>query len=278
MTDSSPATALAPHRVRTVNVSINSANKIHDDATAARYGFRGGLVAGTLVYAHMTTPLVERLGERWLDASVSELKLLQPAYDGEWLTVAGDPLPADGAEAGYRVTVRNEAGTELAALETHCGGALPPLDPRADLTPAPDDKPVLPITWERVQVDAPLRALHWAPTREALADWCAAAGDALALYREGEAPRLQPGMVLQAANAVFSQHYVLEPWIHTGSRIVQRGPLRLGDPIEVRAVPTARWERKGHQFVTLYVVFRNGGRPVVEVTHSAIFNVRPTAG
>src|SRR3972149_711575 len=90
-------TALAPHRVRTVNVSINSANKIHDNATAARYGFRGGLVAGTLVYAHMTTPLVRRLGTAWLDGCTSELKLLQPAYDGEWLTVEGEALTGGAA-------------------------------------------------------------------------------------------------------------------------------------------------------------------------------------
>lgn len=283
MTEHAAATApLGPHRVQTVNVSINAANKIHDDATAARYGFRGGLVAGTLVYGHMTTPLVERLGRSWLDGSVSELKLLAPAYDGEWLTVEGAPLAAGEAEAaggpGYRVDVHNEAGTALATLTTHLPGELPPPDDRAGLTPAPADTPVRPIAWELVQVDAPLRALDWAPTREAHDAWCRNAGDGLALYREGDAPRIQPGLVLQGANDVFSHHFRLEPWIHTASRIVHRGPLHLGDPIEIRAVPLDKWERKGHQFVQLYVVLLNGGVPAVEVWHTAIFKVRPADG
>ncbi|MDX1375874.1 MAG: hypothetical protein R3357_09950, partial [Burkholderiales bacterium] len=109
----SSAAPLGPYRVRTVNAAINAANKIHDDATAARYGFRGGLVAGTLMYAHMTTPLVERLGAAWLERSVSELRLLQPAYDGEELTVEGAC-----AEGAWRLSLRNAARAELAVLET----------------------------------------------------------------------------------------------------------------------------------------------------------------
>jgi hypothetical protein len=274
MNSAAAMTTLPPHRVRTVNVSINSDNKIHEDDTAARYGFRGGLVAGTLVYAHMTTPLVQRLGTAWLDGSVSELRLLQPAYDGEWLTVEGDAQDGGAGESGYRLRVRNEGGAELATLETALPSTLPPLDERAALVPAAPDVPLLPIAWDAVQVGRPLRALHWAPGREDHQRWCESAGDALALYRDGARPRIQPGRVLQGANDVFKNHFRLEPWIHTGSRIVQRGPLCLGDPIEIRAVPVEKWERKGHQFVTLYVVFLNAGRPAVEVLHTAIFKVR----
>jgi hypothetical protein len=271
------APQLPTHRVRTVNVSVNSANKIHDDGTAARYGFRGGLVAGTLVYAHMATPLAQALGEAWLDGSVSELKLLQPAYDGEWLTVESEPAPADAGAAGepaWHLRVRNEAGTELATLETRLPRALPPVDERAAMTPAAPGDPV-PIGWDAVRVGEPLRALHWAPTRAEHEAWCDAAGDRLALFREGAAPRIQPGKVLQGANEVFSRHFVLNPWIHAASHIVQRAPLRLGDAVEIRAMPMDKWRRKGHEFVTLYVVFLAGGRPAVEVQHTAIFTVRP---
>jgi len=268
----SSTAALGPHHVRTVNVSINSANKIHDDAAAARYGFRGGLVAGTLMYAHMTTPLVERLGAAWLDASVSELSLLQPAYDGENLVVEGSV-----ADAGWRVTLRNAAGDQLALLETRQSAALPPLDANAAMTPAdPGDEPI-PIDWDAVKLNRPLRALVWSPTPAAHLAWCKDAGDSLALYRDGARPRYQPGLVLQGANDVFARHFRLGPWIHTGSRIVHRGPLGPGDPIEIRAVPIEKWERKGHQFVKLYVVFLNAGVPAVEVQHTAIFRLRAVA-
>lgn len=278
MSQPQPAEQLAPHRVRTVNVSINSANKIHDDETAARFGFRSGLVAGTLVYAHMSTPLVQHLGERWLDGSVSQLKLLAPAFDGEWLTVQASAL-ADAPEGpGWHVTVSNEAQAELAVMETHLPAQLPPVDARATLPPAPPDTPVEPITWERVQLGRPLRALHWSPAAEAHTLWCEQAGDPLPIYREGARPRIQPGLVLQGANQVFSHHFQLAPWIHTASTIVHRGALHLGDAVEIRAVPIEKWERKGHQFVQLYVVFLNGGEPAVEVLHTAIFRLRPAGG
>ena len=268
------AAPLPSYRVRTVNVSINSANKIHDDHTAARYGFRGGLVAGTLVYGHMTTPIVQHLGAAWLDHSVSELRLLQPAYDGEWLSVEVQPA-GDDAGPAWRAVVHNEARTELATLETRAETALPPVDARAAMVPAAPGETPIPIHWDAVRLDEPLRALHWNLSEDDHRAWCRSAGDSLPLYLDGDTPRIQPGRVLQGANQVFGHHFRLEPWIHTGSRIIQRGPLRIGDPVEIRAMPIEKWERKGHQFVTLYVVFLNGGEPAVEVFHTAIFKVRP---
>jgi len=271
-----PAAAeIAPHRVRTRNVSLHSANKIHDNATAARYGFRGGLVPGVLVYAHLATPLVRHFGVPWLEGSVSELKLLSPAYDGEWLTISAEPAEAKGEAEALHLVARNEAGEALATLTTHLPAALPPPDPRAALAPAPADAPQVPIAWEAVRIGEPLRALDWVLGRAEHEQWCDAAGDDLPLFRAGERPRIQPGRALRAANEVLGQHYQLEPWIHTGSRVIQRGALHLGDAVEVRAVPSEKWERKGHQFLTLYVALLCGGKPVLQVHHSAIFRLRP---
>jgi len=56
---------LPKYRVRAKNTSTQSENKIHDDTLARRYGFRGGLVPGVIVYAYLTEPLVAGLGEAW---------------------------------------------------------------------------------------------------------------------------------------------------------------------------------------------------------------------
>ena len=48
--------ALATHTVLAHNWATESENKIHDDAVASRYGFRGGLVPGVAVWAYMTHP------------------------------------------------------------------------------------------------------------------------------------------------------------------------------------------------------------------------------
>lgn len=275
MSDPSASGVPAPHRVRTVNLSVASDNKIHDDATAAAYGFRGGLVPGTLMFAHMATPVAHLLGTAWLDASVSELKLLQPAYNGDWLTVETAPAADDPTGRAFVASLRNEAGLELATLDVRLVHELPPVDERAAMTPADPAGAPVPIGWDALRAGEPLRALHWTPTRTDHDAWCDAAGEDNALFREGPTPRIQPGKVLQGANDVFRHNFVLNPWIHTGSRIIQRGPLCLGDPVEIRAMPIEKWERKGHQFVTLYVVFLNRGQPAVEVYHTAIFRVRP---
>ena len=44
------AAPLEPHRVSAYNTAHDSENKIHDDATARRFGFGGGLVPGVDVY------------------------------------------------------------------------------------------------------------------------------------------------------------------------------------------------------------------------------------
>ena len=55
---------LGPYPVEAFNASKESENKIHDDAVARRFGFRGGLVPGVDVYAYMTHLPVQRWGPR----------------------------------------------------------------------------------------------------------------------------------------------------------------------------------------------------------------------
>ena len=54
--------SLQPYRVSANNTAKASENKIHDDATARRFGFTGGLVGGVHVYAYMTHLPVASLG------------------------------------------------------------------------------------------------------------------------------------------------------------------------------------------------------------------------
>ena len=48
------AERLPSYTVKARNTSTSSENKIHDDAVAKTYGFRGGLVPGVTVYAYLT--------------------------------------------------------------------------------------------------------------------------------------------------------------------------------------------------------------------------------
>ena len=77
------AAALAPYRVSAYNTAHDSDNKIHDDATARRFGFSGGLVPGVDVYGYMTHMPVARWGRAWLERGTAECRFFKPVYDGE---------------------------------------------------------------------------------------------------------------------------------------------------------------------------------------------------
>ena len=62
-----------PLSIRAVNTAADSENKIHDDAVAAEYGFRGGLVPGVTVYGYLASAALEHFGEKWLESGADEL-------------------------------------------------------------------------------------------------------------------------------------------------------------------------------------------------------------
>jgi len=80
---------LPEYRVKARNTAESPENKIHDDAVARQYGFRGGLVPGVTVYAYLTHPLVAAFGAAWLERGTAAVRFVEPVLDGEELTVAG---------------------------------------------------------------------------------------------------------------------------------------------------------------------------------------------
>jgi hypothetical protein len=84
-----------------------------------------------------------------------------------------------------------------------------------------------------------------------------------------------PGWLLRFSNWALSRSVRLGPWIHVSSDTWLLEPVRDGDQVEVRAVVTDRFERKGHEFVDLTALYRVGDRPVVLVDHRAIWQPRP---
>ena len=262
-----------PYRVRTHNPSTESENRIHSDEVARRYGFRGGLVPGVAVFAHMTRPVVAHFGDAWLARGWAEVKLIKPAYEGELLTVRAARVTGEG-DAALELTCVNDEGVEVARMRAGLPGAAPRPDDRASLPPARLAAERLEATWHLMQVGEAFPALRWEPTVRDNREWCDDVRDDLTLYRDGLAPFLHPGLVLRQANNVLKNRFLLPAWIHTASRIAFHEPLRIGPTYEVRAIPEEKWERKGHEFVRLYVVIRTGDSVVAEILHTAIFRPR----
>ncbi|MGH8636652.1 MAG: hypothetical protein ACREUX_15535 [Burkholderiales bacterium] len=263
--------ALPPYRVCTHNASEHSENRMHSDEVARQFGFKGALVPGVTVFAHMTRPLVERYGESWLGKGIAEVSFAKPAYEGDLLTVR---TRTDEAGSAYELTCTNEEGVELARMSSHIPQSSPAVDPRSDTPPAPpiEARPI--VTWELMEVGKPFPALAWSPTAADNRQWCADVRDDLSIYTSGDTPCLHPGFVLRQANYVLRNRFTLPAWIHTGSRMVFHHVLRVGPAYEIRAIPEEKWQRKGHELVRLYVAIRAGNKTMAEVMHSAIFNPR----
>ena len=260
----------ATYKVRAHNSSTESDNRIHSDEVARRYGFRGGLVPGVTVFAYMTRPVVARHGASWLERGWAEVSFAKPAYEGELLSV-GAAAPGGKADGGAAWTCTNEAGVEVASMQAGIPVSAPAPDPRASIAPAAPLTERPEATRDSMRIGEPFPALSWNPTADDNLAWCDDVRDGLPLYREG---LLHPGLVLRQANFVLKNRFVLPAWIHTASRITFHHALRAGTAYEVRAIPEEKWERKGHEFVRLYVAVRSGERVMAEVIHTAIYRPR----
>ena len=102
---------LDPYRVSAHNTAKASENKIHDDATARRFGFSGGLVGGVHVYAYMTHQPVARWGRAWLERGTGDCRFKEPVYDGDVAEIV-----AEETGDGLSLNVSATASCALAVL------------------------------------------------------------------------------------------------------------------------------------------------------------------
>jgi len=252
------------HRPIARNFAVASENKIHSDAIAKRLGFTGALVPGVTVFGHLTWPLTAKWGTCWLENSWVTTRFQKPAYDGEQLTII------DREAAGKTIECHNASGVLLATLECTLDVDASP-DTRAttmSIPATPAER--IEISWDSVHVDEPFAAFAWRPDEAYNRDYAARLDDATAIFQQGV---LHPHAILSQANQALVRHYIMPAWIHTGSEIRFRKLLHVGDAIEVRAVPVDKWEKKGHQFIKLYIAYLLEGEVATEIHHTAIFKV-----
>lgn len=255
---------LEPHSLVAFNTATASANKIHDDEVARRFGFRGGLVPGVDVYAYLCHPAIVAWGLDWLRRGTMQGRFHQPVYDGHRV----DITPGDGS----RLELRDEDGElcadGVATLPVEAA-ALPDAADWPDVDQVEDPPPAAP------EVLVPGTAFGLAPHRfhadhhrqylddvRATSAICADEGIA------------HPGWVLRDANYVLSANVRLGPWIHVESIVQHHDVVHDGDEVSARALVTKEWEHKGHRFVELDVLHLANKRPVARTAHTAIYQPR----
>lgn len=261
---------LGPYRVVAYNTAHDSENKIHDDATARRFGFGGGLVPGVDVYGYMTHLPVLRWGRAWLEGGIAECRFMKPVYDGDATSVVA--TDDDGAME-IAVEARGEVCANGRAALPAEASLLPPLDAfrrvtqRAERPPA-DEATLVADTW--------LGLDPYPITAEMAARYLADSGESAEIYAaEG---LIHPRDLLRSCNFVLSRNVVLGPWIHTASRIQHFAAAAVGSTLSVRARIAANYEHRGHRFVELdALVIVNEMTPVAHIVHTAIYRPRQVA-
>jgi acyl dehydratase len=267
---------LPDYRVKARNTSSNSENKIHDDATARRYGFRGALVPGVTVYAYLTEPLVAAFGPAWLERGTASVRFSKPVLDGEELHATGVVATRDVKGVGATVTGATAAEPEAATLSaTLPAGAPTPVNiAMYRHVPLPEPRPDA----SREHLLA-IEALGTPVNRydeAAATEWLERVGDPLALYR-GRDGWVHPAFFLDQANRALRQNVRLGPWIHVSSVVRHLGGARVGETLATRGRVRSVFEKKGRQFVELDLVIVAGTgerpRPVAHILHTAIYRL-----
>ncbi|HET6810389.1 MAG TPA: MaoC family dehydratase [Acidimicrobiales bacterium] len=252
------------------NGATASENKIHDDAVARRYGFGGGLVPGVTLYGYMTRPVVEHFGVAWLEGGTMEVRFDQPVYDGQEVTVGAE----ETAPGELTLQLRNPDGVV-------CSRGRATLPPVPGAPPEAADYPVVEAPEPERRPPADQTSL--APGTALATLWAGAhAGNAgplldllqdpLPVYTEGGLAH--PGHLILAANGVLTASVVLGPWIHVGSAVTNFASVADGTLVETRARVADRYERKGHHFVVLDVVWLAEGQVAMHASHTAIYRLR----
>lgn len=265
------ASSLEPYRVVAFNTAHDSENKIHDNETARRFGFAGGLVPGVDVYGYMSHLPVMRWGRAWLERGSAECRFYKPVYDGDTATVTATASADDWLELALE-----SRGEICASGRVTLPAAAPTAPTPADFTAVPQRQTRPPADEASLPVDTWLGLAPYPVTPEMAARYLADSQETATLY--ADAGLLHPRDILRACNFVISRNVQLGPWIHTGSRIQHFAAAAVGSTLSARARITGNYDKKGHQFVELdSLVIADERVPVARVSHVAIYRPRQLA-
>ncbi len=267
-------TALPEHILRAHNEATDSENKIHDDTVAAQYGFRGGLVPGVSVYAYLTYPMVQAFGADWLTRGTARVTLAKPFYQDDEVAVNATMTGASDDELSFDLRSTNVDGIACgvgSATFPAAATAAPVIDTIAAGQPAER----IPVSWDVVVLNESLPVLSETLSQADNEAYCREHSDDLELYK-GPTGYVHPGWLLQRCNRIFSNRFILNPWIHVGSELAMYRPCRVGEELEVRGIVVDKFERKGHNFAVIDNLIIANGEVAQRVKHTAIFQPRRT--
>ena len=263
------------YRVTAFNTATASTNKIHDDAVAAKLGFRGGLVPGVDVYAYLCHLPAQRWGRKWLERGTMTARFESPVYDGDQVVIVGEPAAADGPDGPEQLELElfDPSGARCAVARAALVVDRPPPPPQREWPsgPPPAERPK---AGPETLASARFASLEATFVAERAGEYLDDIRETLPMFRKERLAH--PGWLLRFANSILVVNVRMGPWIHVESSTHLLGLVHDEDRVETRARVTGVRERSGHRFVDLDVLQTVGGRPVARIAHTAIYQPRGT--
>jgi|TARA_B110000971_G_scaffold219766_1_gene261648 hypothetical protein len=253
---------MSTYQVTARNFNTDSENRMHSNAVAQSHGFRGALVPGVAVYGHLVQPLVEKFGEQWLGQSQTALRLLKPAYDGDELSIVLTTEP-DGQ---YRIKCHNQEDLLLAEI---IAGPMLTMATDIGLDGPAKATPKVEIHWDNVVPEEVFVEKTWSLSESENNRYCEEISDHDLVYKE----HIHPHYILSLANYCLMEEYLMPAWIHASSITNHRSALMVGDEITSKTVVKEKFERKGHQFITIHITYWRGEELTTDILHTAIFRI-----
>jgi acyl dehydratase len=254
------------------NPARASENRIHDDDVARAHGFEGGLVPGVTLYAYCCGALVSAIGpteaEHWISGGYLRTRLVAPCYEGEEVSITVSPAVPDG-----EIQVVASVGESVRASGSAWVSGGPVLEipelPRREL---PTQRP--PASEDSLAAGLTLGAVSMGVEREEAQEYLELVGERNSVYTDHS--WLHPSLLLQGANRLLTANVVMPAWLHVESEVRHLQPVEVGQRVEVRGRVEANFERGGHRFVKVQVVWVvQGGAPVGTGRHTAIWRLAP---
>lgn len=259
-------------QILALNDAQSSENRIHSDEVAEKYGFKGALVSGVNVFGYLSQPLVRHYKDDWLTQGIMDVVFIKPAYQDNLLTIKTETGGAESSQRNHHTYAYNEEEVLIAKLESWLPDELPVISELAKCYRKFEEVERREISWDLIEINTPWPTYLWQPTIEENQQRVQAQRDQSEIY-SGDEAFVHPYYLLESCNKVLMRQFILPAWIHTGSRLVLRKPIQVGQDIEIRAVPIEKWERKGHQFIKVHIAMLTANEVSLEVEHTAIFKI-----
>jgi len=292
MRASEPGEELPARTVVARNTAAEEAGSIHDDAYAARFGYRGGLVPGVALLAYLTPSLIEAFGDAWPQRGRLHARFVRPAYDSETLAVRATVARRDGDDVMLACRVQNERGTACVEATASCtigeappaerapwrrgipaprpvrvvpGGGLPPLDPDTFVI----GEELMPLTYRVTQDDS----MAWAAQMDDQSSWYRGASPF------GDRPIVHPAFFARDPIELLRHNFAYKATIHAETALAYQHVAWPDRDYTVFGYIADVYERKGSSYVVVHTLtVDQDGREIARNRHTSIVRLRGEHG